>query len=93
MAGYTFGALMLYYLMVPLVERVVNGQEMGFMSGEIYDGGLTRYLLYPVSYLPREVHDQAGPDHPVPDPDGPGPRPLPGRVPLALPGRRGFGGP
>lgn len=49
--GYTFGALMLYYLMVPLVERVVNGQEMGFMSGEIYDGGLTRYLVYPVSYF------------------------------------------
>lgn len=49
--GYTFGALMLYYLLVPLVERVVNGQEMGFMSGEIYDGGLTRYLLYPVSYF------------------------------------------
>lgn len=51
MEGFTFGALMLYYLMVPLVERVVNGQEMGFMSGEIYDGGLTRYLLYPVSYF------------------------------------------
>lgn len=49
--GYTFGALMLYYLMVPLVERVVNGQEMGFMSSEIYDGGLTRYLVYPVSYF------------------------------------------
>lgn len=49
--GYTFGALMLYYLMVPLVERVVNGQESGFMSGEIYDGGLTRYLLYPTSYF------------------------------------------
>lgn len=51
MAGYTFGALMLYYLLVPLVERVVNGQEMGFMSAEIYDGGLTRYLLFPVSYF------------------------------------------
>ena len=51
MQGFTFGALMLYYLLVPLVERVVNGQDMGFMSGEIYDGGLTRYLLYPVSYF------------------------------------------
>lgn len=49
--GFTFGGLMLYYLMVPLVERVVNGQEMGFMSHEIYDGSLTRYLLYPVSYF------------------------------------------
>jgi ABC-2 type transport system permease protein len=51
MEGYTFGGLMLYYLLVPLVGRVVFGQEMGFMSGEIYDGGLTRYLLYPVSYF------------------------------------------
>lgn len=51
MEGYTFGGLMLYYLMVPLMERTVNGQEMGFMSGEVYDGGLTRYLLYPVSFF------------------------------------------
>jgi ABC-2 type transport system permease protein len=51
MEGYTFGGLMLYYLLVPLVERIVFGQEMGFMSGEIYDGGLTRYLLYPVSFF------------------------------------------
>ncbi|MDB5049565.1 MAG: hypothetical protein JWO30_2636 [Fibrobacteres bacterium] len=49
--GYTFGALMLYYLLVPLVERVVYGQEMGYISGEIYDGGLSRYLIYPVSYF------------------------------------------
>lgn len=49
--GFTFASLMLYYLMVPLMERIVNGQEMGFMAGEIYEGGLTRYLLYPVSYF------------------------------------------
>jgi ABC-2 type transport system permease protein len=49
--GYSFGALMLYYLMVPLVERCVHGQEMGFLSGEIYDGGLSRYLIYPIGYF------------------------------------------
>lgn len=49
--GYTFGALMLYYLLVPLVERVVHGQEMGYIAGEIYDGGLSRYLIYPVSFF------------------------------------------
>jgi ABC-2 type transport system permease protein len=49
--GYTFGGLMLYYLLVPLVERVVYGQEMGYIAGEIYDGGLSRYLIYPVSYF------------------------------------------
>lgn len=49
--GYSFGALMLYYLLVPLVERCVHGQEMGFVSSEIYDGGLTRFLIYPVNYF------------------------------------------
>jgi ABC-2 type transport system permease protein len=49
--GYTFGALMLYYLLVPLMERVVHGQEMGYISGEIYDGGLSRYLIYPIAYF------------------------------------------
>ncbi len=49
--GFDFGALMLYYLLVPLVERAVNGQELGNVSGEIYEGGLTRYLLYPVSFF------------------------------------------
>lgn len=51
MGGYTFGGLMLYYLLVPLVERVGHVQEMSGFSGEIYDGGLSRYLLYPVSYF------------------------------------------
>jgi ABC-2 type transport system permease protein len=49
--GFTFGSLMLYYLLVPLVERIVQGQEMGYLSSEIYDGGLSRYLIYPVSYF------------------------------------------
>lgn len=49
--GYSFGALMLYYLLVPLVERCVHGQEMGYISGEIYDGGLSRYLIYPIGYF------------------------------------------
>ncbi|MBW8887170.1 MAG: ABC-2 family transporter protein [Fibrobacteres bacterium] len=49
--GYTFGGMMLYYLLVPLVERVGHVQDMAGFSGEIYDGGLSRYLLYPVSYF------------------------------------------
>jgi ABC-2 type transport system permease protein len=49
--GYTFGGLMLYYLLVPLIERVAHVPEMTGFSGEIYDGGLSRYLLYPVPYF------------------------------------------
>ena len=49
--GYTFPALMLYSLLIPLVERSVMAPDMIGISGEIYDGGLSRYLLYPVSYF------------------------------------------
>lgn len=49
--GYTFSGLMLYYLLVPLVERVAHVPEMTGFSGEIYDGGLSRYLLYPAPYF------------------------------------------
>jgi ABC-2 type transport system permease protein len=47
--GWSFDALMLYYLMVPLMERITRGQEQGFLSTEIYDGGLSRYLVYPIN--------------------------------------------
>jgi ABC-2 type transport system permease protein len=46
--GYTFEAMMLYYLLVPLMEKTTRGHEMGFLSREIYDGTLNRYLVYPV---------------------------------------------
>ncbi len=48
---FTFPALMLYYLAAPLMMRIVQGHEMGAISGEIYEGALTRYLIYPVSYF------------------------------------------
>lgn len=49
--GYTFTGLMFYYLLVPLVQRIVLGVDMGRTSREIYDGSLTRYLIYPVSFV------------------------------------------
>lgn len=48
---FTFPALMLYYLAAPLMMRMVQGHELGAISGEIYEGALTRYLIYPVSYF------------------------------------------
>lgn len=51
LGGYSFGGLMLYYLLVPLVSYMIRGPEMGFMSQEIYDGTLNRYLIYPVSFF------------------------------------------
>lgn len=48
MAGFSFPELMLYYILAPLVSRVVSGSEMGFLSQDIYEGSLSRYLLYPI---------------------------------------------
>jgi ABC-2 type transport system permease protein len=51
LGGYSFNHMMVYYLLVPLVEKLVRGHERGSISQEIYDGGLTRYLIYPLSLL------------------------------------------
>ena len=50
--GYSFKGLMLYYLLSPGVNRVVRGPDkFGAISGEIYEGGLNRYLVFPISFF------------------------------------------
>jgi ABC-2 type transport system permease protein len=49
--AYSFRTLMLYYLLVPLIGRAVRGSDTGDIVQDIYDGSLTRYLVYPVSFL------------------------------------------
>lgn len=51
MAGYSFHAIVFYYLFASFTMRITRGNDRGYISQEIYDGGLTRYLLYPVSFL------------------------------------------
>jgi len=51
MQGYSFHGLMLYHLLVPLLGRIIFGSELGAIGREIYDGSLTRYLIYPVNYF------------------------------------------
>jgi ABC-2 type transport system permease protein len=50
-AGYSFKGMVLYYLLVPLIDRLTRGEDVFQISTEIYDGTLTRYLLYPISFL------------------------------------------
>ena len=50
MQGYTLQGIIFYYLMAPLISRIQQGQGIGFAAREIYDGGLNKYLLYPVNY-------------------------------------------
>ncbi len=49
--GYTFHSLMLYYVLTALISPVLRGSDIGFISREIYDGSLNRYLVYPVSFF------------------------------------------
>lgn len=51
MGGYTFHGMMGYYLLVPFIAKTINGLERGFLASEIYEGTLTRYLIYPVPPL------------------------------------------
>lgn len=49
--GYNFSAMMFYYLLVPIISRAAYGGNHGDISMEIYQGTLTRYLIYPVSFF------------------------------------------
>lgn len=49
--GYRFEELLLYYMLAFLVDIMTRAPaiKQDLLSREIYDGGLTRYLIYPVS--------------------------------------------
>ncbi len=49
MNGYSLEMMNLYYLIIPIGTRMLSGENIGFVSREIYEGTFTRYLLYPIS--------------------------------------------
>jgi ABC-2 type transport system permease protein len=51
MKGMTLSNLTLYYLLAPLTMKVLLGENIGFIAREIYDGGLNRFLVWPISAL------------------------------------------
>lgn len=51
MEGYTLPMMTLYFLIVPIGNRILQGENMGFLSREIYDGTFNRYLIYPLSFF------------------------------------------
>jgi ABC-2 type transport system permease protein len=51
MNGFTLPMLTLYYVIVPIGSRVLTGENIGFLSREIYEGTFTRYLIYPLSWF------------------------------------------
>jgi len=59
--GRTFDATVLYYLAVILVGKLVRGREFeASISTDIYEGALTRYLLFPVSYVGYKYAQRLG---------------------------------
>lgn len=50
-SGYSFKQMIFYYLIVSFVGRIIRGAENFEVSTDIYEGTLTRYLLFPHNYL------------------------------------------
>lgn len=48
--GYTLNKMVFYYLVVPLIFRVQQGEAIGSISKDIYEGGLNKFILYPINY-------------------------------------------
>ncbi len=51
MNGFTLETMTLYYLIVPIGQKILTGENVGFLSREIYDGTFSRYLIYPLSFF------------------------------------------
>jgi ABC-2 type transport system permease protein len=50
--GFTFETMVVYYVLVILLGRIVRGMERHMGAAlDIYDGSLTKYLLYPTDYF------------------------------------------
>ena len=59
--GRTFPAMVLYYITVLLIGRFAGGRDFeGTVQGDIYEGGLNRYLVLPVAYRPYKYAQSIG---------------------------------
>ena len=60
-AGYSFDGMVLYYVMVILVGKMVRGSDhMADISQDIYEGSLSRYIVYPTSYFQFKYAQNVG---------------------------------
>src|SRR5665647_1349216 len=55
MNGYTLPMMTLYYLIVPIGTKMLSGENIGFLSREIYEGTFNRYLIYPLSFAHYKI--------------------------------------
>ena len=62
---YTFEAMLTYYVIVVLVGRLVQGPDlMTGLANDVYQGELSRYLVYPLRYLPFKYAQHLGASFP-----------------------------
>jgi ABC-2 type transport system permease protein len=53
--GYTFHQMLMYYLFVPFVGRMVRSHEDFSLATDIKEGGLNKFLIYPLSFLQYKI--------------------------------------
>lgn len=53
--GFTFHGLILYYVFATFSSKITRGNDRGYISTDIYEGTLTRYLLYPLPFFPYKL--------------------------------------
>lgn len=57
--GLTYAEMVRYYLLSALLSRVIRGAENFQISQEVYDGSLTRFLIYPGHYFSYKLSERA----------------------------------
>jgi len=64
--GFARDAMVFYFVIALLTGRLVRGEEFeGTVSADIYEGGLNRYLLFPVGYFVFKFAQRLGQLTPV----------------------------
>ncbi len=59
--GYSRQEMILYYVLVILLGRIVRGQEReSTLARDVYEGSLSRYLVYPADYLAFKYAEHLG---------------------------------
>ncbi len=59
--GYTFDGMLLYYVAAILLGKLVRGREReSDLANEIYEGGYTRYIIYPVRFFAYKYAQNLG---------------------------------
>jgi ABC-2 type transport system permease protein len=59
--GLSLAGMVLYYVLAILIGKMVRGQERSIsVAQDIYEGHLTRYLIYPVDYFRFKYAEQVG---------------------------------